>query len=105
MYTSMHSAGLELTKLTYTRNEDNLIRHATGATGDASYTRVPRVVLGEIQKWRELGYFYYSFTHTFESDLEVCFLYLRRGCRGLNPKYIVQRPIFSKFCLDGIHVN
>ena len=27
MYTSMHSAGLELTKLTYTRLEDNLIRH------------------------------------------------------------------------------
>ena len=27
IYTSMHSAGLELTKLTYTRIEDNLIRH------------------------------------------------------------------------------
>ena len=27
MYTSMHSEGLELTKLTYTRLEDNLIRH------------------------------------------------------------------------------
>ena len=27
IYTSMHSAGLELTKLTYTRFEDNLIRH------------------------------------------------------------------------------
>ena len=27
LYTSMHSAGLELTKLTYTRLEDNLIRH------------------------------------------------------------------------------
>ena len=27
VYTSMHSAGLELTKLTYTRLEDNLIRH------------------------------------------------------------------------------
>ena len=26
-YTSMHSVGLELTKLTYTRLEDNLIRH------------------------------------------------------------------------------
>ena len=48
IYTSTHSAGLELTKLTYTRLEDNLIRHrgdrrntppgrqaqyATGATG------------------------------------------------------------------------
>ena len=28
----MHSVGLELTKLTYTRLEDNLIRHR-GATG------------------------------------------------------------------------
>ena len=27
VYTSMHSVGLELTKLTYTRLEDNLIRH------------------------------------------------------------------------------
>ena len=27
IYTSMHSAGLELTKLAYTRLEDNLIRH------------------------------------------------------------------------------
>ena len=27
IYTSMHSAGLELTKLTYTRLEGNLIRH------------------------------------------------------------------------------
>ena len=27
IYTSMHTAGLELTKLTYTRLEDNLIRH------------------------------------------------------------------------------
>ena len=27
IYTSMHSGGLELTKLTYTRLEDNLIRH------------------------------------------------------------------------------
>ena len=27
IYTSMHTVGLELTKLTYTRLEDNLIRH------------------------------------------------------------------------------
>ena len=27
IYSSMHSAGLELTKLTHTRLEDNLIRH------------------------------------------------------------------------------
>ena len=31
IYTSMHSAGFALTRLTYTRREDNLIRH--GATG------------------------------------------------------------------------
>ena len=33
IYTNMHSAGLELTKLTYTRLEDNLIRHR----GDRHY--------------------------------------------------------------------
>ena len=40
IHTSMHSAGLELTKLTYTRLEDNLIRHR----GDRCYrgTSVPR---------------------------------------------------------------
>ena len=27
IYTSMHSGGLELTKLTYSRHEDNLLRH------------------------------------------------------------------------------
>ena len=37
MYTNMHSAGLELTKLTYTRLEDNLIRHR----GDLSASGVP----------------------------------------------------------------
>ena len=35
IYTSMHSTGLELTKLTYTRLEDNLIH--TGATGSTRY--------------------------------------------------------------------
>ena len=38
IYTSMHSAGLELTKLTYTRLEDNLIRHR----GDRSILRCER---------------------------------------------------------------
>ena len=33
IYTNMHSTGLELTKLTYTRLKDNLIRHR----GDRSY--------------------------------------------------------------------
>ena len=36
----MHSAGLELTKLTYTRLEDNLIRHR----GDRIYVRDPEDV-------------------------------------------------------------
>ena len=35
MYTSIHSGGFELTKLTYTRLEDNLIRHR----GDRQYVR------------------------------------------------------------------
>ena len=35
----MHSAGLELTKLTYTRLEDNLIRHR----GDRLYIIAARV--------------------------------------------------------------
>ena len=38
IYTSMHLVGLELTKLTYTRLEDNLIRHR----GDRSNTAVLR---------------------------------------------------------------
>ena len=36
----MHSAGLELTKLTYTRLEDNLIRHR----GDRDYSITCRIV-------------------------------------------------------------
>ena len=40
IYTSMHSAGLELTKLTYTRLEDNLIRHR----GDRLYS-IPKGTL------------------------------------------------------------
>ena len=45
IYTSMHSAGLELTKLTYTRLEDTLIRHR----GD----RLPYAVLGPCLKFQE----------------------------------------------------
>ena len=37
IYTSMHSGGFELTKLTFTRLEDNLIRHR----GDRQYYQVP----------------------------------------------------------------
>ena len=44
IYTSMHSAGLELTKLTYTRREVNLIRHR----GDRLQTYVP------VWAWHEL---------------------------------------------------
>ena len=61
IYTSMHSAGLELTKVTYTRLEDNLIRHR----GDRLYivTPIPRpwgcpsgytFSLGRSQHW--VGY-------------------------------------------------
>ena len=35
IYTSMHSAGLELTTLTYTRLEDNLIRHRGDRDGSS----------------------------------------------------------------------
>ena len=39
IYTSKHSAGLELTKLTYTRLEDNLIRHRGDRCTTLDYTR------------------------------------------------------------------
>ena len=39
IYTSMHLGGFELTKLTYTRLEDNLIRHR----GDRLYSTVCRI--------------------------------------------------------------
>ena len=43
----MHSGGLELTKLTYIRLEDNLIRHR----GDATYCRgVRRIVMVECRE-------------------------------------------------------
>ena len=41
IYTSMHSGGFELTKLIYTRLEDNLIRHR----GDRQYTYPERISL------------------------------------------------------------
>ena len=46
IYTSMHSAGLELTKLTYTRLEDNLIRHR----GDPEIKDVVTFLSPAIQK-------------------------------------------------------
>ena len=56
IYTSMHLAGLELTKLTYTRLEDNLIRHRgdrlyRSATPPYNYSvaiRINRVMLGSL---------------------------------------------------------
>ena len=44
IYTSMHSAGLELTKLTYNRLDDNLIRHR----GDRYVTQTPGHSLGRL---------------------------------------------------------
>ena len=41
IYTSMHSAGLELTKLTYTRLEDNLIRHRGDRLLCSNYSHPP----------------------------------------------------------------
>ena len=43
IYTSMHSAGLEPTKLTYTRLEDNLIRHR-GDRSSCMYERGPKKI-------------------------------------------------------------
>ena len=37
IYTSMHSGGFELTKLTYTRLEDNLIRHRGDISRNGGY--------------------------------------------------------------------
>ena len=44
IYTSMHSAGLELTKLTFTRLEDNLIRHRSDRhlCSPANFCCIPR---------------------------------------------------------------
>ena len=52
IYTSVHSVGLELTKLTYTRLEDNLIRHrADRSIGNTQVgTRTP---LGPLSKPRK----------------------------------------------------
>ena len=55
MYTSIHSGGLELTKLTYTRLEDNLIRHR----GDIQYriillntNSIPAILLSLLPEFR-----------------------------------------------------
>ena len=42
MYTSTHSEGFELTKLTYTRLEDNLTHHRGDNTAPARLVRGPR---------------------------------------------------------------
>ena len=48
IYTSMHSAGLELTKLTYTSLEDNLIRHRGDRSGTIYPTRYPKFDAGAV---------------------------------------------------------
>ena len=55
IYVSIHSAGLELTKLTYTRLEDNLVRHR----GDRleswlGFTAVPQFNAVRIATWSRL---------------------------------------------------
>ena len=54
-YTSMHSAGLELTKLTYTRLEDNLIRHRGDRYTSAVHTRHWQVFIGQMRFFEERG--------------------------------------------------
>ena len=60
IYTSMHSAGLELTKLTYTRLEDNLIRHR-----------------GDVVCMEEYEYSIFSFFFFFEYSMCVCVLHIK----------------------------
>ena len=50
MYTSMHSGGLELTKLTYTRLEDNLIRHR----GNRLHTNAPRQCMPQKKRYSSI---------------------------------------------------
>ena len=50
IYTSMHSAGLVLTKLTYTRLEDNLIRHWSDRPVHAYVGRLDGFWLSHIPK-------------------------------------------------------
>ena len=57
IYTSMHSAGLELTKLTYTRLEDNLIRHR----GDQIYSSAVPVVKACWSTFMRANKFYFNF--------------------------------------------
>ena len=47
IYTSMHLAGLKLTKLTYTRPDDNLIRHRGCMHGRVLRTRIYYVLLAK----------------------------------------------------------
>ena len=51
IYASIHSAGLELTKLTYTRLEDNLIRHR----GDISHNSIMNHVMCGAYRKRNNG--------------------------------------------------
>ena len=52
IYTSMHSGGFELTKLTYTRHEDNLIHHR----GDRLTTLPPLAVENIIKCFYTYGF-------------------------------------------------
>ena len=62
IYTSMHSAGLELTKLAYTRPEDNLIRHRGDRYINAGYGLFRRASFPVSQKIARLSW---SFLGTF----------------------------------------
>ena len=62
IYTSMHSAGLELTKLTYARLEDNLIRHR----GDPIWVSSASMALGGEHKLKKSGRPHASFLRPLE---------------------------------------
>ena len=51
IYTSMNSTGLELTELTYTRPEDNLIRHRGDRSGNPPVYRGEHPILYKGSAW------------------------------------------------------
>ena len=74
IYASMHSAGLELTKLTYTRLEDNLIRHR----GDRLLycTMVPSSAVGARWHGQNPQKHFYQDLHRAQGSLRTMLVFL-----------------------------
>ena len=87
VYTSMHSAALELTKLTYTKLEDNLIRHP--GDRDIPYTQYMPCILENYGHARSQGGRqaaaakspWYAFIHVCKLPLQDVVGLKSRGCR------------------------